>query len=136
MRAHNGRNLAPPSTQVDRVVDLNQIYARKPAHNKSTSLEQSNFHSVGSLQLQVRGSPKQQSQLPARKQAFQLKQPNQLSSPAEKQGSPEPHVERRADLPSASRSAQHNGGTPGSGTTSAPSSGKPPIGHKSGERSQ
>lgn len=70
MRAHNGRNVAP-NTQVDKVVDLNQIYSRKP-HNKSTSSEQSNFNSVGSLhlQLQVRGSPKQQSQLPTRKNAF------------------------------------------------------------------
>jgi len=61
MRAPNARNLVTSSTGQDKVVDMSQIYQRKPVHNKKSSLEAGNFHTLASLQLQlqVRGSPKQ-----------------------------------------------------------------------------
>eukprot|EP00353_Schmidingerella_taraikaensis_P016592 CAMPEP_0185613932 /NCGR_PEP_ID=MMETSP0436-20130131/29386_1 /TAXON_ID=626734 ORGANISM="Favella taraikaensis, Strain Fe Narragansett Bay" /NCGR_SAMPLE_ID=MMETSP0436 /ASSEMBLY_ACC=CAM_ASM_000390 /LENGTH=54 /DNA_ID=CAMNT_0028248309 /DNA_START=88 /DNA_END=248 /DNA_ORIENTATION=- len=46
MRAPNVRNLVPSSTGQDKVVDMSQIYQRKPVHNKKSSLEAGNFHTL------------------------------------------------------------------------------------------
>ena len=84
MKKVNGRNgpmLSTKSEKSDKVIDLSQIYQRKPIHTKTMSVEQVNYQSANSLQLQVRGSPKQpigkgreMNQLPARGNVFSIKQ--------------------------------------------------------------